>query len=279
VVYWPGQQELARRTLQAALAPLPLPGLPRQLGPVRGTIFLAPTPEVFDSLTRGGVPGWAAGVAIPGLRMIVLPVYATNRSRFEDPIVTLRHELAHLALNAYLPRPIPRWFDEGYATWVSGGWDAGSGWQIRMAFLRGTAPPLDSITLGWPRGQQQARLTYLLSASAVEYMAARGGEEGFRALLTAWRELGDLDSAIRSTYLMTLGQFEEEWRRMVRRRYGWLLAVSQTGVFWAVMAVLFVLFGTARRRNTRERMAALEREEYMLPPVAGPWVDEETRAE
>src|SRR5690606_15492882 len=153
-----------------------------------------------------------------------------------DPILTLRHELAHLALNDALPGIIPRWFDEGYATWVSGEWDESSGWQIRFAILRGQAPVLDSLTLASPRGEPRARLAYLLSASAVRHLATRSGEPAFTAFFDAWRELGSYDAALRATYQMTPGQFEDEWRAMVRNRYGWLLALSQTGVFWLAIA-------------------------------------------
>jgi hypothetical protein len=269
VVYWGDRRALAERTLDAAHAPLPLPGLARSRVDVRGTIILAPTRETFLSLTGGGTPDWAAGVAIPQQSLIILPAYGGGAGPFGDPVVTLRHELAHLALNAHLPGRVPRWFDEGYATWVSGGWDARSGWQIRVALLRGHAPPLDSISLAWPREQSRARLAYLLSASAVRYLATSRGEPAFDAFIEAWREQGSLDAAMRSTYQMTTTQFEREWRTMVRRRYGWLLAISQTAVFWFALAVLLIVIGTFRRRHNRERIGRLRREEWMLPPARG----------
>src|SRR5690606_11959592 len=101
------------RTLEAALAPLPLPGIPEAAVLPRSNIFLAPDQAAFDSAALGRPPGWAAAVAIPAQRMIVLPAF--GRGPFSDPVVTLRHELAHLALNGYIGAPVPRWFDEGYA--------------------------------------------------------------------------------------------------------------------------------------------------------------------
>ncbi|HUE95357.1 MAG TPA: hypothetical protein VMN39_01795, partial [Longimicrobiaceae bacterium] len=264
VVYWGEQRRSAERTLAAALAPLPLPGIRGTATLPRGTVYLAPNPETFDSLTSGRTPEWAAGVAIPAARVIVLPAYR-RRGPLGDPVVTLRHELAHLALNAYLDAPIPRWFDEGYATWVSGGWDAQSGWMIRLALLRGIAQPLDSLTLSWPRRESSARIAYLLSASAVRHLATSRGDPAFEAFLATWRAEGTIDSAIRTVYQMTLSQFEREWRAMVRRRYGWLLALSQITVFWIGLAVLVLVLGTLRRKRNRERLEELRREEYMLP--------------
>lgn len=265
VAFWGEDRGLAQRTLQAARAPLPLPGLPSAARLERATIYLAPSPAIFDSLTGGRIPGWAAGVAVPGARAIVLPVFDRRRS-LGDPVVTLRHEIAHLALAAYLGPNIPRWFTEGYATWVSGDWDESSGWQIRLALLRGTASPLDSLTLAWPRNEARARLAYLLSASAVRHLATFRGEQAFRAFMEEWRRVGSMDTAMRTVYHMSLTQFEDDWRGMVRRRYGWLLALSQIGVFWGGFALLIIILGTLRRRRNRERLEALRREEYMLPP-------------
>jgi hypothetical protein len=267
VVFWPGQEGRAQRTLTGALAPMPLPGMPGRAITAAGTIVLAPTPALFDSVTGGRAPDWAAGVAIPAQRLIVLPTY--GRTGAEDPVVTLRHELAHLALSAYLDGRAPRWFDEGYATWVSGGWDESSGWQIRLALARGSAPRLDSLALAWPREEGRARLAYLLSASAVRHLATSRGEPAFAAFMESWRASGSFDGAMRSVYQMTPSQFEREWRAMVRRRYGWLLALSQTAVFWFGFAALVILLSSLRRQRNRERMEALRREEYMLPPAGG----------
>lgn len=266
VVYWPGYRAAAQRTLEAALSPTSLPGLPPEAVTTPATILLAPSPAVFDSLTGGRAPAWSAGVAIPSTGTIILPVYATVHTATDDPAITLRHELAHLALHAYLPGPIPRWFDEGYATWASGGWDQASAWQLRLAILLGRAPPLDSLTLDWPRGAERARFAYLLSASAVSHLAMRGAPNGLPALLRAWRSEGTLDAAIRQVYGMTLGQFEAEWRKVVRRRYGWLLAISQVTVFWVFVTLLVLVLGARRRKDNRERLARMEAEERMLPP-------------
>ncbi|MEX2582010.1 MAG: hypothetical protein WD766_01975 [Gemmatimonadota bacterium] len=272
VVYWGEARASAERTLEAAFAPLPLPGIPGVGRLPPSTIVLAPSAEVFDSLTSGRTPDWAAGVAIPSQRLIILPVYQRSTS-LGDEVVTLRHEIAHIALNAYLGRNIPRWFDEGYATWVSGGWDVGSGWQIRLALLAGNAPTLESLSLAWPRGEGRARLAYLLSASAVRHLATSRGAPAFDALIQAWRREGSLDAAMRSVYQLTMPRFEREWRLMVQRRYGWLLALSQMTIFWGAVALLVLLLGSLRRKRNRERMEALRLEEYMIPPATGGGVD------
>ena len=268
VVYWPPDRGTATRVLRAATAPLTLPGIGRRPAVSAATIVLAPSPALFDSLTSGRAPRWSAGIAVPGRRLIVLPAYPSARTPGSDPILALRHELVHLAVHQHLGDAVPRWFDEGYATWASGEFDQGAAWRIRIALLRGVAPPLDSISLGWPASESGARLAYLLSASAVEYLATRNGEPAFTAFLARWRRGGAIDPAMRETYLMTVEQFEKEWRGVVRRRYGWLLALAQVGVFWGIITVLFLVLGMRRRERDRARIAAMHAEESLLPPGA-----------
>jgi hypothetical protein len=202
-------------------------------------------------------------VAIPAMRIAVIPVYPTQLGFERDPVVTLRHELIHLILHEHLPPGIPRWFDEGFATWASGGWDQAAAWQLRLAFLLGRAPPLEDLALEWPRGAEEARLAYLLSGSAVSYLVEIGGEHAFAVLLQTWRAEGSFEPAIRQVYGMTSGQFENAWIQMVRRRYGWLLALSQVAVFWTIAALLLIVLFGIRRKRKRERLAALEQQDIL----------------
>lgn len=273
MVYFPGGEARAAQVLAASLERYPLPGFPDARRPVAATIVLAPSRAVWDSVTGGRIPEWGAGVAFPEAKLIVLPLYASPHTEPAALGTILRHELLHLAVHRELPPGVPRWFDEGYAQWASGGWDASAGWQLRLAFLAGRAPPLDSLSLEWPRGEQDARLAYLLSATAVRHLAERSGPEGFATLMRAWQREGSLDRAIRSAYGMTMGQFEEEWARGVRRRYGWLLLAAQTGIFWVFAAGLLLVLFALRRRRDRARLAEMRLEERMLPPPRPDGVD------
>jgi hypothetical protein len=274
VVYPAGQRARAEEVAALANRPMRLPGLGDAVVPESTTIYVAATRAAFDSLAGGDAPEWAGGVAIPETRTIIIPAFAVGDAPYE-PVVTLRHELAHVILNARLPHPIPRWFDEGYAEIASGGWDGESAWQLRVAFVTGRAPPLDSLALGWPAGADRARLAYLLSATAVLHLERRDGEAGFRLLLDNWRRDGSLDAAVRTTYGLTMGQLEDEWRASVKRDYGWLQALSSTSAVWMLtLAVLFIAWLPRRKRN-RAKLAEMRAEERMLPPPREDGVDVE----
>ena len=234
-----------------------LAGLPAGL-PAGVTVFVAPDNAAFDSLAGGAVPDWGAAVAVPGLNRMVIPREGGRRTRGWDEARVLQHEWAHLGLHQFLSGlRAPRWFDEGYAEWASGGWNQAQGWRLRVAFALGQAPELDSLALDWPRDQSSAELAYLLSATAVEYLLVASGERGLRLFLEAWKGGGSFPEAFRSVYGVTPGQFEEDWRKYVRKRYGWLFVLSHSTVFWLTLTLALLVLVRVRRGRDREAMARL----------------------
>lgn len=257
--YWPEQQALALQVLDRVVDHPPLPALPDSvLGPASVHVYLAPDPARWDSLTGGAAPEWGAGVADPGAGLVVLPTFDWQRTPPHTVDRTLRHELAHVALQQYLGSArVPRWFSEGYAQWAAGEWRWESAWELRTAFIRSDSPPLDSLSLSWPVAEGQARLAYLLSASAIAYLVDRSGERGLRIFLERWREAVDFDAAFRDVYGLTMGQFEEDWRAHVKRTYGWTVVLGHSLVFWFIAALGLIVLVLIRRKRDRARMERL----------------------
>ena len=259
----------AARVLSTLESAIPLPGLPPGV-PSGVLLVLAPDEAQFVRLTGGAAPDWGAGVALPAQWAIVLPAYASGRGTGWSDARLLRHEWAHVGLHQHLEGlRVPRWFSEGYAQWASGGWDWSEGWKLRIALARG-GRPLDSLSLSWPRDEARARAAYLLSATTVEYLVVEGGPRALEVLLRRWKELGNFERAFRATFGATTAQFEEEWRRYVEDRYGWLFVLSHSAVFWMLLSLVLVAMAGVRRGARRERMARLRAEE--IPDRPGFWL-------
>lgn len=270
----PGDSARAARALRTLASQPSLPALPDTL-PRDVEVYVAPDPASLDSLTGGQVPEWGAGVAVPGLRRIVLPGFEGRNTRGWSESRVLRHEWAHVGLHQYLEGlRIPRWFDEGYAEWASGGWNVEEGWRLRIALATGAGPPLDSLTLAWPRSASEARLAYMLAGTAVEYLVQASGVRGLRVFLEEWRRSGDYEASLRNVYGLTSGQLEERWREYVQGRYGWLFVLSHSAVFWLFLTVLLLVLVWIRRRRDREAMARLRAGD---PPDDAPWWDADDR--
>lgn len=271
--YWPGQARLAESLLPPtsgfAFAGLPADVL-QQASDV--TVYLAPDAERFDSLTGGRAPEWGAGVAFPQLGIIVIPGYVSARAGTHELPQILRHELAHVALQRHLGGAlVPRWFTEGFATWTAGELDGSAGWQLRVALATDRAPPLDSLTLVWPLLAVDARLAYLLSASAVQYLYSLGAPATFERFLEQWSQSGDFEASLRTVYVISSPQFERLWKAHVKRRYGWMQVIAQTAFIWVIATLLVLALFVIRRRRDRTRMEQLRASEPPDSPAY--WLD------
>ncbi len=248
-----------------ALGPLPVLGEPA----FRALLTVAPTRAAMDTLVGGRVPEWAGAVALSDRMEIIVPSGRWWPGDRIEEVRVLRHEWAHLALAHRMGRlRIPRWFNEGYAEWAAGRWDENGGLRLAIALASGNTPPLDSITLAWPRDPLPASAAYLLSASVIQYLVQSSGTDGLEAFIGSWQEHESFGDALRIVYGATPGQLEADWRKWVRRRYGWLTIVSHSAVFWTALVVVLAAMFLYRRRYRRIQLAALRATE---PPDAPSW--------
>jgi hypothetical protein len=236
----------------AAVADRPAdwPGLGRRdPGPLR--LIVVPNGRVLDSLTSGRAPSWGAAVAVPGARTILLRADQGDLNR------TLRHELAHLALHEAVPVRVPLWFDEGYAAWAAGEWERLGGLELNLAVVRGAVPSLTGLDGALRGSASSADAAYALGTSAVTELARRNPTRTLTPLLRRLQAGEDFDAAVLATTGLTIGRFEQEWQRTLKRRYtlgNWLVA----GGGWVVVALVVAWLVHRRRRADRGRRAALD---------------------
>ena len=93
------------------------------------------------------------------------------------------------------------------------------------------------------------------------YLLGESGERGLEVFLERWRAVRSFEGALRGTFGVTTSQFEEDWRRHVRRRYGWLFVLSHSVVFWMALALVLLVMVRIRKTRNRERMARLRARE------------------
>ena len=252
-VAWPGQNGLAAVLAEAADRTGPFPGIgPLSDRPIR--LILAATRERFDSVTRSRLPGWSEGAAFPDRATVVL-LSAGSPDRLT---VVLRHELAHVALRWRVRRSLPLWFEEGYAAVAAGEWDRLDALRLNWQVARGARYDLDEVDRSLRGDRPDATTAYALATTAVLLLQRWGGPAGLGPLIERLARHPTFDAALRDTYHLTEGDFEERWQRDVDARYGWLGWASAVGLFWAVLACVFVWLVWARRRRDRARKALLD---------------------
>lgn len=240
------QAERLRRVDHAALARLLAgAGLPM---PSRIDVTL-----IGDDDPRGrSSPSWIVGLARGPSEIIIFPS-RIDTYPFGSLESTYRHEVVHLALGrAARGQPLPRWFHEGVAVSVEGGW--GFNDQARLLVAMAGRRPMriaDVEPLFEAGDQQETTLAYRLSAALVDGMRARAGpaapgeiaarvgrgEPFVEAFAAVTGELPD-DAAARAW---------TAYRRWTR----WVPAITSTTAVWFTILALAVLAFAARRRRSR----------------------------
>lgn len=206
---------------------------------------------------RGGkVPGWAAGVAWPGLGLVVIDAQASGRGG--DVRSVLRHELAHVALGRLVQGPMPRWFTEGFAQLYAGEWSLSRSTTLARATAAGALIPMRELEDGWPSSPTDVDLAYAQSVSLVSHLSA-GDDRG--ALQRLVRRLGTGEvfaDALPAATGQPLLLIEMDWKDTLRSRYGWLPFVTDANLVLGFGGVLLVIGAWRVRRRFRRRLAAME---------------------
>src|SRR5207245_4119035 len=127
-------------------------------------------------------------------------------------------------------------------------------WQL----ARGRRMDLDEVDAALRGDATDAQSAYALATTAVLLLERWGGERGLGALIEHLRSAGGFDTALRQTYHVTEGDFEERWQRDLSAHYGWLAWAQAVGAFWALLALLLVWLVVRRRRRHRVRRAGLD---------------------
>ena len=245
---------LARTLLTAAQANDSFPGLPRPVAHV--LIAVAPNAERFRQWAGPHAPEWGAAVAIPDEQRLVVQGGRAG-SDAGDPVVVLRHELAHLALHERMGRLPSRWFDEGYASVAAGEWTRDEVFATSLAMVWRTLPSLERLEEGFFAGASEATWSYAIAYRVVSEMQALDPVNGLSNFFSYWKATGSMEKAIRQAYGMTGDQFEKHWKARTRSRYGVLSLVTSVSAVFGLFGVILLPLYISKRRRDRRKLEAM----------------------
>ena len=258
-IAFPAEQRLARSLLASATAADTFPGLPRPTASVE--IALAPDDATFRAWVGAGAPEWGAAIAFPRERKIVMQGRDAGADA-GDPRVTLRHELAHLAIHEAIGSDVPRWFDEGYASFAAGEWGREEVLATSLGLVWRGLPTLAGLDSGFYRGAETASRSYALAHRAVAEIAALDPEGGLTLLFGHWKREGSFERALRRAHGMSTAEFEKLWRSRIRRQYGALALAADLSLLSVLLIFLLGPLWWQRRKRTLlrlERMRDVDR--------------------
>ena len=251
---WGADLALARSLLKESLARDTFPGLPRPRGHI--DIVIASDTRRFRELIGPSAPEWGAAIAIPSSHRVIMQGRSAN-SAAGDPRVTLRHEIAHLALHEMLGDLPPRWFDEGYAAYAAGEWGRDELLATNVALVLRGMPTLNGLDAYFAGGESRAQQGYALAERAVADLAGLDTTRGLSLFFGYWRESRSFDAALRRAYNMTEPAFERKWRSNTRLRYGALALFADVSLGALALLLVIAPLWIMRRRDDRRRLEAM----------------------
>jgi hypothetical protein len=222
-------------------------------------VRIARTPIEMTTLApeNAPYPRYAAGVAYPDLGLILITLEPERPNQRHDIVETFKHELGHLALHdAVKGHEVPRWFNEGFAVFVSGESSLPRLQTLWTATVSKNLLPLDRLERSFPDDAQLASVAYAEAADVVRYLIRKQERYRFDALVERMAQGADFDQALRLAYNIDRNTLETEWREDVSKRYTLWPILTSTVVLWTGIVGLF--FVAYRRKKSRAR-ATLER--------------------
>jgi hypothetical protein len=251
---WGADLALARSLLKESLARDSFPGLPRPRSHI--DVVIASDTRRFHELIGPTAPEWGAAIAVPSSHRVIMQGRGANSSA-GDPRVTLRHEIAHLALHEMLGDLPPRWFDEGYAAYAAGEWGRDELLATNVALVLRGMPRLDGLDAYFTGGESRAQQGYALAERAVADLAALDTARGLSLFFGYWRETRSFDAALRRAYNVTESAFELKWRSNTRLRYGALALFADVSLGALALLLFIAPLWIMRRRDDRRRLEAM----------------------
>ena len=245
---------LARALLTSAALRDSFPGLPR---PQRAVLIeIAPDARTFVQRAGPAAPEWGAAVAIPEQQRVVMQGGRAG-SDAGDPMVALRHELAHLALHEVMGQLPPRWFDEGYASYAANEWTRDRAFETSLGMVWHTLPSRDALEEGFAGGAARAEWSYAVAYRVVSELAQLDTLNRLDNFFRDWKLSGSFEAGLRSAFGITGVQFDRHWQQRTRQRYGALAVVANLSLVGGAFALLLGPLFWMRRRRDRRRLEAM----------------------
>jgi hypothetical protein len=227
------------------------------------TVYLADSDATFRALQPGKVPSWADATAWPHRSLIFLRDGATRGGVAKPIEQVFDHEITHVLLGqAFGPRPVPTWLQEGLAQFVAGEYGPETTRQIASGMLGRGLLSLKDLGHGFPEDPLRARLAYAQSADLIGWLVSEHGLDSVNTLTHALATGSPFTAAFREA----TGEYPEDldasWRGRLNSSYIWLEPLTGDGVWWGIAVIGLIVAGfSVRRRNAGVRARWRKEEE------------------
>lgn len=208
---------------------------------------------------KSRAPTWAIGLSLVDRKTVLVRHGLGPNRQLVDIHDTFEHELAHVAIDmARQGKHVPRWFNEGYASYHAGEWTLERGEEVARAAASGTLIPLKKLDRSFPSHQQSTSIAYAQSHHFVRMMAKRYGEDVFADILDHIRD-GETFSV---AFTMATGDdFENvayNWQANLAEGSSPLSNLADGTILFFGATLVFLVAWAVRRRRMRAKYDHLD---------------------
>jgi hypothetical protein len=232
-------------------------------------IVIAGSREEFFELqpTTRPAPEWAGALTYPGLGLVLIMTPGAMETGGTRYWSLLRHEMAHLLLgDAEIANHtrLPRWFQEGLATYVAGEMTFPRLFHLGWAQISGAAPTFADLEFTFPEQPALAEAAYARSYLFIRYLTKEFGDDSVARLLEASMAHGGIRGGVREAFGLSLAEILQGFDRYAMFRATWLPAISSTASIWGFITVLFFFTAYRKRVASARKLRQWDEEEMLL---------------
>ena len=232
----------------------------------RYSIVIASSREEFLQLqpTVRPAPEWAGALTYPGLGMVLIMTPGAMETGGTRYWSLLQHETTHLLLGdaeARYGTRLPRWFQEGIATYVSGEMSLPRLLQLGWAQATGATPDFRELAFDFPSQPSLAGAAYARSYLFIRYITRRFGEDAVARLVAASLQEGGINQGTAAAFDVSLPELLAGFDQYARIKATWIPVITSTATIWGLITLLLLITWTRKKVQGMRTMLRWEREE------------------
>ncbi len=162
---------------------------------------------------------WTGGATFSRYGIIAIGIASNNLQWGKSAIA---HELTHLVVHQMTFNPyndLPRWLDEGLATYTEGPLEPALEGHLSLAVAEDRLISVRSLSSPFSAYPQQAYLSYAQSYSLAEFLITSYGQDKMLELLNTFSESSSYDGALEKVYGFDMDGLDTLWRDYVTKQY------------------------------------------------------------